>query len=408
MPRETLRALLAALAFAGVATRASALDFHFDGYADLRLIVPSDQESWVDGGLGKLRFGAEDHKPELRASQAAGQAVVQITPALMALAVGQIQQGQRTFFDVMEAYLRYRPVSTNAWRWSFTAGAFFPPISLENTEIGWTSPWTITPSAINSWVGEELRTIGGEGTLEWRRETATLALTAALFGWNDPAGVLLADRGWALDDRITGLNDRPREPDVIAAALHEPVPLHTYEALEIDSSPGWYAGASWDQDGVGKIQVLRYDNEANPSAVREQIAWRTDFWSVGAKTSIGELVLLAQGMTGHTLIRPSPFFFSDTAFKAAYLLAGWNIGEDWRLAGRFDVFSTDEQTRGPSTDSEHGNALTVALNYFPRDWLRLTAEAIRVDSTRPDRAADGTPPHAIENQLQFNARFYLP
>jgi hypothetical protein len=408
MPRKGQHALLAALLLLG-ATPALAFDVHFDGYADLRLVVPSDQTSWVDGGLGKLRYGAEDEKPDLRVSQAVAQAVVQITPALMALAVGQIQQSQRTFFDVMEAYLRYRPVSTDAWRWSLKAGAFFPPVSLENTEIGWTSPWTITPSTINSWVGEELRTIGGEGALEWRQDGATLTLTAAVFGWNDPAGVLLADRGWALDDRITGLIDRPREPDATAAALHEPVPLHTYEALEIDGRPGWYAGASWDQAGLGKIQMLRYDNEADPTAVREQIAWRTDFWSLGAQTQIGELVLLAQGMTGHTLIRPSPFFFSDTAFKAAYLLAGWTIGEDWRVAGRFDVFSTDQKNPGPPTESEHGNALTAALNYFPRDWLRLTAEAIRVDSTRAEReASGGGAPRAIENQLLFNARFYLP
>src|SRR5258705_9405197 len=60
----------------------------------------------------------------------------------------------------------YRPVSTSAFRWSIKAGAFFPPISLENTEIGWTSPWTLTPSAINAWVGEELRTIGLEGRSE--------------------------------------------------------------------------------------------------------------------------------------------------------------------------------------------------------------------------------------------------
>ena len=48
--------------------------------------------------------------------------------------------------------------------WSVKTGAFFPTISLENDDLGWTSPYTLTPSAINSWIGEELRTIGSEGT----------------------------------------------------------------------------------------------------------------------------------------------------------------------------------------------------------------------------------------------------
>jgi hypothetical protein len=404
-----MRKLLTALFLLGFSSPALAVDFHFDGYADLRLIVPSNQESWQSGLLGKLRYGAEDNKPEARLAEAVGQAVALITPELMALAVVRIEPEQRTFFDFLEAYVRYRPVSTTAWRWSVKAGAFFPPVSLENTELGWTSPWTLTPSAINTWVGEEIRIIGTEGMLEWRSETRTLSFMASIFGWNDPAGVLVADRGWALHDRVTGLIDRPREPDAIAYALHVPEPLYTYEVLEIDGRPGWYGAASWDETGLGKFNVIYYNNEANPSAVRKQIAWRTDFWNVGASTQIGNVTLLAQALTGETLIVPSKFFFSDTRFESAYLLAGWNISENWRVAARADIFSTDEKRPFPAGNlSEHGNALTAAVNYLPYDWLRLTAEAIRVDSTRNQRTAEGLNPHAVENQLQISARFYLP
>jgi len=403
-----MRTLLAALLLIGLCLPASAADFHFDGYADLRLIVPSNQESWQSGALGKLRYGAEDSKPELRLAEAVGQAVVLITPELMGLAVGRIESEQRTFFDLLEAYVRYRPVSTTPWRWSVKAGAFFPPISLENTELGWTSPWTLTPSAINTWVGEELRTIGAEGDLEWRSEARTITAMASLFGWNDPAGILVADRGWALHDRVTGLIDRPREPDVIAAALHEPAPLYTYEALEIDGRPGWYAAVSWDEVGLGFFNLIYYNNEADPAAVRRQVAWRTDFWNVGARTQIGDVTLMAQAMTGRTLIVPSATFFSDTNFKSAFLLAGWTVSQNWRVAARADVFSTDEKRPFPRNLSEHGNALTVAVNYLPYDWLRLTAEAIRVDSTRNQRTQAGLKPQAVENQLQFSAKFYIP
>jgi len=406
---KTMRKLLTALFLLGSSSPALAVDFHFDGYADLRLIVPSNQESWQNGMLGKLRYGAEDNKPEARLAEAVGQAVALITPELMGLAVIRIEPEQRTFFDFLEAYLRYRPVSTTAWRWSVKAGAFFPPVSLENTELGWTSPWTLTPSAINTWVGEEIRIIGTEGMLEWRSEARTIAFMGSIYGWNDPAGILVADRGWALHDRVTGLIDRPREPDAIAYATHVPEPLYTYEVLEIDGRPGWYGAASWDETGIGKFNVIYYNNEANPKAVYKQIAWRTDFWNVGVSTQIGNVTLLAQALTGDTLIVPSARFFSDTRFESAYLLAGWNVSQNWRVAGRVDVFSNSEKRPFPTGNlSEHGNAVTAAVNYLPYDWLRLTAEAIRVESTRGQRTIENLNPHAIENQIQFSARFYLP
>jgi hypothetical protein len=405
-----MRASLAALVLMAVVTPAGAVDLRFDGYADFRAIVPSNQESWLDGGLGKLRYGSENNKPDLRFAEAVGQVAAQITPSLLALAAGRVEPEQRTFFDVLEAYIRYRPVSITPFRWSVRVGAFFPPVSLENTDIGWTSPWTLTPSAINSWVGEELRIIGGEALLEWRSPQRRLAVTTAILGWNDPAGVLIAHRGWALDDRPTGLFDRPQEPDVIAYQRGLPEPLRTYEVLEIDGRPGWYANASWDETGIGHVDLIHYDNEANPSAVKlDTIAWRTDFWDLGLSSQLGNVTLLAQGMTGETLIRPSAFFYSDTTFRSAYLLAGWTINADWRAAARFDVFLTDEDRPGAGVnESEHGNAITAAINYLPSDWLRLTAEAVRIGSTRAQRNLDALSPRAIETQLQFSARLYIP
>ncbi len=44
-------------------------------------------------------------------------------------------------------------------------GAFYAPISLENRTVGWDSLYSISSSAINTWLGEELRTIGLETSL---------------------------------------------------------------------------------------------------------------------------------------------------------------------------------------------------------------------------------------------------
>jgi hypothetical protein len=125
--------------------------------------------------------------------------------------------------DALETYLRYDDMAGDIG-WSVKAGAFFPTISLENDDLGWASPYTLTPSAINSWIGDELRTIGSEGTLRWKSDVGVLSLTGALTCCNDEAGVLIADRGWAMDDRPFGLFERERIPDQTLRIFHAPVP----------------------------------------------------------------------------------------------------------------------------------------------------------------------------------------
>jgi len=151
-----------------------------------------------------------------------------------------------------------------------------------------------------------------------------------------------------------------------------------------------------------------YDNRADPSAYHhfnhgdELYAWRTHFTSLGAQTALGDITLIGQAMAGTTEIAP-PGFRGEAHFAAAYVLAGWDLGA-WRPALRFDAFTTREDPAFAPALSEHGNALTLALNWRPLEWLRLTGEALRVDSTRDQRLALGLPAHRIDNQLQFNAR----
>jgi hypothetical protein len=382
------------------------IDAGIDGYADIRLVTPTGERSWLEGGLGKLRYGEGD--ANFQFAELAAQGHVLITPELSAVVLLRVSPYQRTPVDVLESYVRYRPVSTTPWRWSVTVGAFFPPISLENTEIGWTSYWTLTPSAINSWVGDELRTIGGEGKLEWRRDSGTIALTGAALGWNDPAGVMIADRGWTLDDHPTGLFDHLRLPDATAALFGETPPAYTPIFEEIDNRVGWYGELSWDQAGVGHFEALRYDNSGNSSDNYDGVsAWHTDFWSAGYKTQFGAFTLLAQGLTGETIITPFAHFGSVTDYDSAYVLLGWEH-DNWRFAARAELFGTRERNPGPDLPlSENGHAFTAAASWLPYDWLRLTGEEIYIDSTRDERAIVGLAPNKAGTQFQLSSRFYF-
>jgi hypothetical protein len=392
-------ALLALL----IALPAQAADFRFEGYGDVRLVVPPSTEGYLDGGLGKLRFGEDDKG--LRAGDIVGEGRVIIVPELIATATARVNLDYGPGIDLIEGYVRYRPVSTTRWRWSVKVGAFFPPLSLENDQIGWTSFWTITPSAINAWVGDELRAIGAEGTLEWRRESGTVTLIGAVFGWNDPAGVMIADRGWALDDRVTGLIEHTRLPDIVARG--GPPPVYGQLFTEMDHRPGWYLDLSWEPTDIGGFEVMYYDNNADPRVkLGNQIAWDTHFWDVGFQTQIGKITLLSQGMSGATTIQPSPSFRQTTNFRSAYALVGYDM-DKWWAAARFDIFDTRTRASFPSDKNEDGHAFTLSLSWLPETWLRFTGELIAIDDRRDQRAAEGEDPHQTETQFQLLARVYF-
>jgi hypothetical protein len=235
-----------------------------------------------------------------------------------------------------------------------------------------------------------------------------LEAVGAVFGWNDLAGTVLADRGWAFGDRPMGLLDHFRLPDVFAQRLRKPTPYAAPFVIEIDNAPGWYAGASWRDDEFGKIAVLRYDNRTDPSLERDnEYGWLTKFWNLSYQTDFGPLTLLSQAMAGSTEIAANPARPSTTDFQAAYVLLGWETG-DWTFAGRIDVFATQQHKLSLSPKlSEHGVAETLAANWYARSWLRLSAEALVIESTRFQYTFAGLPPSATETQLQLAARFFF-
>jgi hypothetical protein len=388
----------------GAHAQAVAPQWH--GYAELRAGTADGERSWLDGGLGKARFG--DGAPALRPAAVLAMDW-QLAPSWLASAQVQYQDGQRRPFGVLEAWVRVRPVSTTPWRWSLKLGAFFPPVSLENDGVGWTSPWTLTPSAMNSWVGEELRSTGAEFALEHRSDAVTWRGVAAAFGGNDPAGDLLASRGWALGDATSALDAELREPDVYASQARAGLPVVFRPFSEIDHRLGWYAGLSRESAGGGMLSVLRYDNRGDPTAwewqgARKVFAWHTRFWSIGARGSAGALHWLAQAMDGDTAFEPRPGLLLDTRLGTGYVLLAWGDGR-WQPALRFDLFRLRQLPDSrPLPLSEHGNALTAALNWRPRDGLRVSAELLRIDSTRSQRALEGLPARQVDVQLQLAVR----
>lgn len=393
-----------------VAGAAQAESVKVEGYLDFRAAVVADETSWLDGGLGKTRFGDKD---DAWSGGVALTGAFQVTPALLASATVQYQPELERPFDLLKGYVRYHPVSITPWRWSAKAGAFFPPISLEHDGVGWSTTRTLTPSALNTWVGEELRVFGTELHVEHRGRHGTLDARAAMFFKNDPAGELLASRGWAMGDIAPGVDGSLRQPDVHASAARAPVPMRFRPFIEMDDKPGYYGALGWQPSSQRRLTALYYDNHAELDksvryAGRRLRAWRTYFWNVGAEQRIGEWALLTQAMHGSTIFEPVPGrLVLNTQFNAGYLMLAREHGA-WQPALRIDLFQSRQRPEALSPPlSEHGNALTVALNWRPQERLRVTGEVLRIDSVRNQRRRGGLDARQVDVQVQLGVRVFF-
>jgi hypothetical protein len=409
------RAALVALALWAVgAGAAHGFEQQLQALVSLRGVAADGETSWLDRGLGKLRFDDRDEPLALGAVALDYRAV--LLPTVTAHATATAYGDGQHVIDLDEAYLAWRPVPHSSWKWQLRGGAFHAPFSLENTDIGWTSPYTVSSSALNSWFGEELRTIGGEVQLTHLGAPAgsphDVSVVGALFRANDPAGALLSWRGWAIGDRQTGLTERLPLADLPAfrpTGSFPPQGDFEEPFHEIDERTGWYAGVQWDYLQRSRLRLQRYDNRGNPAAIDlygQQWAWRTEFDHAGWQLRLpGDVELIAQYAWGSTEMDgyTGPLVYAD--FDAGFLLLSRAFGRQ-RLSARYDDFAVSDQDTTPDDpNAEHGHAWTLAWFLQAGDWAgghwRVGAEGLQVDSWRPARRLLGDAPSQRERQLQL-------
>ena len=372
------------------------------GTLDLRWVHSTGSLSYLNGGIATLRFDP-DHEG-LRLGRASLALRLRVTDVVTVNAVvDSYGDHDRNPVDFSELWLEVRPYPTNAVRWRVRAGAFHMPVSLENRGSGWSDVYSITPSALNTWVGEEFRTIGAELEARWLGASigylGDIAVVAAAYGWNDPAGVLIADRGFALTDR----------PSTLFGGLGRP-PTGFYH--EIDRKPGYYAGLSWRHHDRLEIRALRYDNRADPGASTAAGggAWRTRFSSIGARLEpSARWTFITQYLDGDTVIGPDSAGSDQfrMTFHAAFALASLEWGLE-RLTARFDDFRTHQLSGfyGLPAD-EYGHAWTLGWTHDLGDQWQVAAEWIRVSSRFPPRANYGVPAALLESQTQLAIRYHF-
>jgi len=158
----------------------------FELAGDVRLVAVDGEKSWVEGGFGKLRSGSGG---DLRFQPQLGNVSLvwkpQFTWSLGATVVGEVEGGQHTDAGLSQAYLTFRPMRGSKLAFSARAGLMWPPVSLEHEGADWHVRDSITPSAINSWIGEEVRPVAAEATVAASLGAHKLRATAAIMAAND-------------------------------------------------------------------------------------------------------------------------------------------------------------------------------------------------------------------------------
>jgi hypothetical protein len=388
---------------AAISPAVAQADDDLRGFLEVRGAAGEGEESWLEQGFGKTRFGDGD---DFDADGLLRGMLIwspQVTWSVDGFVSLQLDTQMQPAIDIGEAFLTYRGAPSAGWRLEGRAGLFYPPISLEHEGAGWTTTHTLTPSAINSWVGEEVRVVGVEATARRRFDAQEVSATLAVFGFNDGAGTLLAFRGWAMGDVTPGLSG-----EVALPWRSFPYQDHTSITYESDNRIGYYAQVRYRPVGNVNLDLLYYDNRGDRiSDVDGQTNWETQFLNFGARVALDDDTrLLAQAMSGRTVwgmqtpIGP----WVDVDFHAGYVLLAREFGRH-QLAGRVDYFQIDDETFAAFDDNaEEGWAATAAYQFEVTEDVSLSVEGLHISSERPARIDQGVSPEQNQSLLQTSLK----
>ncbi len=374
---------------------------------DVRWVATDVMQSFTSGGLGLGRF--DDAHEDLQLGRAFLDYRGRLAQTLDAhLTLDAYGDADKNPVDLSEAYLEWRPYPSASWRWRTRLGAFYPPISLENRGPGWQSVYSLSASAINTWLGEEIRTIGAEVNATWAGsrlgKAVDVSVIGAAFGWNDPMGVLIFERGWAIHDRQTALFGR------LPRIFPQGTKRHGLELFhEIDDRAGYYAGLQLNWPERLLVRALHYDNRGDPAASNGlENAWLSRFDSAGVRAEWrDDWTLIAQWMGGDTAVGDSAdgrgFLILD--YDSYFALLSHARGQH-RVTLRYDDLHT-ETVRGAQffNSAQEAEGWTLAYLFDYDEHWQLGVEGLRIDGRLEQRADAGLDPRLREETVQVAVRF---
>lgn len=395
---DRYRLTFKALILAGMAAAGSVEggELKLQGVLAARGIGIEGQPTWLREGFGRLTEGAGG--PGDRDSTARGEAHVGLDwrPAETWLIHAQgVLHGEPSDYGgapagLVQAFVQYRPELTPSVSLRFRAGTFFPQTSFETSEPLWQSPYTVTLSALSTWIAEEVRQTGLDAAVFVKAGTDDrIEIAGEITAANDSVGALLAWRGWTHGDRLTTVGELLPLPPLSSLApgggFADQRDDGTRPIEELDGRAGWQARVRWERPDRFELRAAYQDNRGDRLLHRGQYAWKTAFATAGLALHAGEAwMLLVEGMAGETGMgvigsdRPHV----DMRFRTGYALLSWQAGA-WRLSGRLDGFRNLDRDGTAEPNQEDGWSWTAALFWTPADHWRLGLEYLDLRAQRP-------------------------
>lgn len=369
-----------------------------------RTFVADGPPAWIDGGFGRLLEGGTPSGARDSGLRGELQLGLEWKPSETWLVHahgvlhGEGSASRGGTGGLVESFVQFRPELTPQTALRLRAGLFFPSTSFENTESLWQSPYTVSLSALNTWIGEEVRLTGLDAmAVRKTGRGARFELAGSVFGVNETAGTLPAWRGWSFGDRLTSAGERLPLPPLRSFEPGQAFADQADRTQPIDDLShriGWQARARWVRPGALRLQGAYTENGGDRDLYDGQYSWDTRFAQAGLEAKLGSsLTLVAEGAIGDTGMGPAipggPHV--DVRFKVGYALLSWTRGA-WRVTARLDGFDNEDRDGTAEPDAESGSAVTVAAFWKPRDFVRVGLEYLEVRGERPGTAASGADP----------------
>lgn len=370
--------------------------------------------SWMDNGVGILRFNEND---DLKLTQAAIEFNADVFDDISFDATANYYPDGEKQVGFTEAYFTYSPL-TQGLKQQLKIGMFYPKMSLENVGVAWTSPYTYTFSAINSWLAEELRTVGAEWSIHRNgrkyQSPYSYSFSASIFKVNDGLGSILAWRGWGLHNRQTMLNEKLvfanyfRFQEVPNHLPHR-MPNYVEPIKETDGRLGYYAGINWRYLKQTDVRFYYYNNNANPLALESnlQYAWQNEFTSLALMHKFNrELRVLAQWLNGNTHMG-SYQTGVNVDINSWYVMLSYLLDKKHRLSVRFDDFKAVERdANAMDPNDSNGHSVTLAWRHQLTSQWNIGSEYIRTNSDNENRALwQGLATKQVQNQFMLLTQF---
>lgn len=378
--------------------------------------------SFLEGGFGKLLDGSGDGRVESAIGEARLAVDWQMGAGWGLFVHGVARRdadGDGTSggagSGLLEAFVE-RSFGDGEWHlWTVRAGQFFLPSSRENVDSLWTSPYTLSLSAMNSWIAEEIRPIGVD--VAYRKTFPSdhkLQLAATVFGGHDTSATLLAWRGFSFHDRPTPTGRFVPLPPI--ERFGEQFPHQSARGSkafgsDLDGRPGYAGRARWSApDDRAIVQATAFLNRGDRALHGEEYAWETDFRWLSAETRLpAGLRLIGEWGTGTSRMGFAPQgerseAVVDILFDTFYVLLTRDFGT-WRATVRYDDFRVEDRDSTALDDNrEDGRAWTLAVLVPIDEHWRAGVEWLDVEADRPAARQAGSPPvdgDSLRAELRF-------